>query len=176
MMSELASDYVNIAQIGRPVGLGGWCRVFPQGQALEALKLPTDILVGSGKPESTVTLRKLRGVTGALQAKFDGRDNSSSVDELKNLVLFIEQAQLPKVAENEFYHFELEAAEVFSDRSGELIGIVLHVNNYPTVDALEVRRPTGHVFEVPFNGTAVPRVDREAKKVFINEDFLEEIL
>ena len=175
-MSEKISDYVNIAQIGRPVGLDGWCRIFPQGQTLESLALPTSIMVGGTKPETLVTINKLRGASGALQAMFSGYDNSDAVDALKNLVVFVEQVQLPPVAENEFYHFELEGIEAYGEQSGKLIGVVLSVHNYPSVDALEVRRPSGLVLEVPFNETAVPRIDREARQLFLNEDFLEELL
>lgn len=175
-MSDSVSDFVTIGQVGRPVGLAGWCRIHPQGKALWTAKLPFTAMAGARKPEQSVTIIETRGTEGNLQARFEGYADCTAIDRLKNLVLYMENSRLPETGESEFYHFELEGMEAFGLVSEAPMGKVIAVHNYPSVDALEIRKDDGATYEVPFSDAAVPKIDRNARRVYLDESFLEEIL
>ena len=169
-------EYIAIATVGKPVGLEGWCRLIPFGETLKRVMVPCKVMTGIETPENCVELVELRKVPKGHQARFLGYDDRDSVDSLKHRRLFIKENQLPGIAENEYYHFELENMAVYGQRSQEYIGSVITVHNYPTVDALEIRKKSGFTFIVPLTKEIVLSVDTAEKKIIVADAALEELL
>ena len=170
------TEFIAIATVGRAVGLNGWCRIVTFGSTLENVKIPYTISAGLKKPEVSVTLIELRKDAKGYKGLFAGYDTREEVESLKNRQLFFEREKLPITRENEFYHFELEGMEVFNTGNNEYVGKVEHIYNYPTVDALEVRKADGSKFIIPMSQQAIEKIDKESKKIFVNESAIEELL
>ena len=170
------TEFIAIATVGRPVGLKGWCRIVTFGNTLEKAKIPYTISAGFEKPDLSVTLKELRKDAKGYKGLFKGYDTREEVELLKNRQIFIEKEKLPAIRENEFYHFELEGMEVFNNGNNRCIGKVNRVFNYPTVDALEVRKADGSLFIVPMSEQVIERIDKEDQKIFVNESAIEELL
>lgn len=170
------SEYITIGAIGRPVGLDGWCRIITFGSTLSEMKLPASILVGNKLPEKSVTIVKKRMEPKGLKAVFDSYSDKDSVDTLKNFQIFLEKENLPKNQDDEYYHFELEGMGVYGQNEGEYIGKVTHVHNYPTVDALEIKRDSGYSFTIPLNKETVVEINKEEQRIIVSNSILNELL
>ncbi len=171
-----SEELIAIAAIGKPVGLKGWCRLFPHGETLSSLKLPFKLDAVGDLGSEQVELVSLHKDPKGYRGRFEGYGSRDEVDVLKNLQLKIPRSDLPEKGNDEFYHFELEGMKVFSDKNGEEIGVVIKVHNYPTVDALEVKRDSGYQFVLPMTKEIVKIIDRETGIITADGSAIEELL
>ncbi len=169
-------DLVAIATVGRPVGLDGWCRIFPSGNTLAAASLPLRVEAGAGKPEITVTLKELRKDGKGYRGHFDSYENREHIDAIKNFQLFLPKKNLPDNQPDEYYHFELEGMAVYRMEKNEHIGTVINVHNYPTVDALEITLEKGKTVIFPMTKETVREINKESRTIFIDDSIIEELL
>lgn len=170
------TEYIAIATVGRPVGLEGWCRIYTFGGTLEKVKFPFETLAGMKSQKIPVTLKEFHRDSKGYRGLFEGYESREDVYTLKNCQLFIEQDKLKTTEENEFYHFELEGMSVFCNKRKEFIGKVINVYNYPTVDALEVKKTDGHIVIIPMTEDVVEKIDKDNRKIFICDSAVKELL
>jgi 16S rRNA processing protein RimM len=168
-------DYVAVATVGKPVGLDGWCRVFPFGATLENTKLPFVFTIQGNAIHKTVTLKKIRKDVRAVLALFFEFNSRDEVDTIKNFDLMVPRKDLPTASKNEYYHFELLGMKVFTD-TGQFVGTVTEVHNYPTTDALEVLKEGGLTSLIPISGPGIQDICRETGKITILESFTKDLL
>jgi 16S rRNA processing protein RimM len=170
-------DIIAIGVILRPVGLKGFCAVKSYGETLGNLEIPCKLFVGY--KESVIKQIDLIDIELRPQGfvcKFAEYQERELVESLKGQTLFLEKSSLAVPGQDEFYHFELEGMTVITKESGKILGTVFEVHNFPTTDALEVLRPEGFKTMVPFRNEVVDSVDRENKKIFVYERFIEDLL
>jgi len=170
------SEYIAVANIGKPIGLKGWCRIFPFGRTIEVLTVPVSLKAGKDTPRLSVEIAELQNDVKGYKARFTGYTDIEAIDTLKNYRLFIPRRQLPKRSPDEYFHFELEGMRVLDDKTNECIGTIVKVHNYPTTDALEVRKESGYTFVIPMNREAVTKIDGSAGTILINKEIIDELL
>jgi 16S rRNA processing protein RimM len=105
-------------------------------------------------------------------AHFEGTDTREAAEALTGATVSIERAALPPLGEGEYYHCDLPGMCVVS-RSGAVVGEVLRVEAYPTIDALVVQTEQGEV-ELPMNADVVQSLDLVARVVVVDLSPLEE--
>ncbi len=168
--------HVVIATVGRPVGLDGWCRIFPSGNTLSAAERPLKVEAGYGNPTMVLVLKELRKDGKGYRGQFEGYNNREQIDAVKNFQLFMPRENLPDNQPDEYYHFELEGMAVYRMEGNERLGTVSHVHNYPTVDALEVTMENGKSVVVPLTKETVKEIDKENRAIYIDGSLIEELL
>lgn len=170
-----SDELVAVATIGKPSGLKGACALFPIGETLINANLPLLLWVGNEKEKRKINLSGISGEMRNVRAVFEGISDRDKADELKNLFLYIEKEQLPKLEENEFYFKDLVGLSVESE-NGENLGLVKEVFNYPTTDALDVRLNNGKLITIPFKNEIVKSVSLENKKIIVDRVLIEELM
>jgi 16S rRNA processing protein RimM len=168
-------DLVAVATIGKPSGLKGACALFPIGETLMNADLPMTLWVGNENGVRKITLCDMSGEMRNIRAIFDGISDRDEADGLKNLLLYLEKERLPKLEDDEFYFRDLTGLSVF-DEYGEKLGVVKEVFNYPTTDAMDIRRNNGKVITVPFKKEIVKNVSLEDKKIVVDRVFIDELM
>jgi 16S rRNA processing protein RimM len=171
-----AENLIAIGAIRRPFGLKGHCYVEPLGETLCKLNTPF-VLLGGPDPATVreLVLLQLRdGPRGPL-CKFQGIDDVDAAGTLRGWYLFCKRTQLPPLAEGKHYHFELEGLSVVGGESGKLIGTIVSVREYPTVDALDVRKEDGSIIAIPMTPDAIKSVDKGTGVVTVSEAAIEEV-
>ncbi|MCP4294524.1 MAG: 16S rRNA processing protein RimM, partial [Proteobacteria bacterium] len=167
---------IAVGKIGRPVGLAGECRIFPQGESLEKQEFPCTLWIGVDKRRvREITLASIKGIKGKERARFEGYTDRDSIDTIKNTLLFLEKSRLPEVDDDEFYFYQLKGLNVESEEGVEL-GTVFEVFNFPTTDAIEVKKSDGKKVLVPFRKETIVSVSLEEKKIVLSSENLEELL
>lgn len=171
------TEPVAIARIRRPVGLRGECIVSPFGRTLEEITVPQDILIGQeeGRGLQPIRLATRRHNPQGWRCSFEGREDRTSVEDLRGMLLYVQARQLPKQDNDEYYHFELLGLTVKS-LEGDVVGEVIEVHNYPTTDALEVRRHEGSSVVIPMKGDFIRKIDIEKGHILVDAEGLDELL
>ncbi len=140
------------------------------------MKIPAVVLVGNKVPQNRITIIEMRSEPKSLKAVFESYNDKNSVDMLKNQQIFLNKEDMPHNQGDEYYHLELEGMDVYCQISEEYVGKVLHVHNYPTVDALEVKRKSGYLFNIPLNKETVVEINKEDCKIIVSDSMLDELL
>ncbi len=176
MNDSAGREPVAIGIIGRPRGIRGECRATAFGRTLELLTLPCTVGVGRPDgPRREMLLREVRKAPHGLICRFDGIDSRDAAETLRNRQILIDRADLPALEQGEYYHFELENLRVIDER-GNALGAVIRVHNYPTVDALEVRRDSGGTFILPMRDETIESIEPSGGLIRVHAEALEELL
>ncbi len=165
MADRAAEDrWITLGVITRPQGVTGELRVHlfnPDSTLLDGLdeiflrppeeEIPTLVRMLSWRRAPKASLLRLEGVASREQA-----------EELRGLELCIPRSVLPALDEGEFYFVDLIGLKVLHE--GELVGEVVEVLDYPSVECLKVRTAQGFV-EIPNLPQWIERVDLGAGEV-----------
>lgn len=170
-------ELIAIGIIRRPVGICGACSVEPFGAGFASLKAPCSVIIGTG-PENaeTVTIGEISSHGGGFRCRFIGKSDRNAVEGLRGTLVFIDPGTLPRLPENEFYHFELKGMEVYGDGPGKRLGTIVEVHNLPTLDAVEVALNNGETVLLPLSGRTTPVIDRAARRITVSQSFVDELL
>ena len=117
----------------------------------------------------TLTLKTLRPDKGGAIARFAEIPDRTAAEGLRGTLLTVARADLPSLPDGEFYHADLIGLPVV-DTAGVEVGTVAAVENFGAGDILEIEKPGGARFMVPFTPAAVPVV---AERVVIDAAFVD---
>jgi len=171
-----STKLIALARVGKPVGLAGQCRIFPFGDTITDADLPLELWVGTPKSIEPITLIELKSSNDVIKAKFKGMNDCDAVDRIKNFFVYTELEKLPPIKEDEYYFRDLEGLDVETE-TGEIWGVVTEVFNFPTTDAIEVKRKkNGDRILVPFRKETISAVLIAEKKIIVASEILEDLL
>lgn len=170
-------DLTAVGRIRKPVGLKGWVAVTVFGHTLERLACPCPVLVGRN-PRSTkaMVLTGMHRDPKGYRCRFGACEDRDCAERLREQTVFLHTRRLPRLEEDEFYHFELEGMEAVAAEDGSVIGAVIAVHNYPTTDAIEVRLRSGGTVLVPMVGDAIAEIDRANRRMVLRTALLGELM
>lgn len=105
-------------------------------------------------------------------AEIENITNRTEAEKLRGTEIYIDQSDLPKVKDGEFYFSELIGL-ICIDKNDKEIGKIIAVENFGAGDLLEIQ-PTGtESFYLPFNDNTVPEILDDKIIVEIPEGLLE---
>ena len=156
---------VTLAVVAGAHGIAGEVRLKLFGEGVASLKRFRAFNA------SALTVEKIRddGKGGAI-ARFAEINDRNAAEALRGTELTVPRAELPLLAEGEYYHADLIGLPALSD-TGEPLGKVVAVENFGAGDILEIQKPDGKRFMVPMIEAAVP--DWNAERVLVNAAFAE---
>lgn len=114
----------------------------------------------------SLTLTSLRGNIARIAQTAD----RTAAEALRGTMLTVSRADLPPLAEGEYYHADLIGLRVVTP-DGAAVGRVVAVENFGAGDLLEIERPDGKTFMVPLRPEAVP--EWNAEQLIVDPAFAE---
>jgi 16S rRNA processing protein RimM len=136
---------VVLAAIAGAHGIRGEVRLKLFAESLESLSRHEAVLVG----ERQLTLKSVKASGGTAVACFAEIADRGAAEALRGQLVSVPRAALPPLEEGEYYHSDLIGL-ICQSPEGEPLGTVVAVENYGAGDILEVERPDGGRFMVPF--------------------------
>lgn len=112
----------------------------------------------------TVQSSRMQGEIHLL--KFTGFDSMDDVIPLKGTTLYIKDAQLTELRENEYYYHEIIGCRVQTNE-GDEIGIIESILSPGANDVWVVKAKDGKEHLIPYIEDVVKKVDVETKQVYI---------
>lgn len=97
---------------------------------------------------------------------FSGISDRNSAEGLRDARVLVDRSLLPEAAAGEAYFADLIGREVIGP-GGELIGRVIEVSSYPSVDSLIIERPNGDRVEQPLVDDWVEPLDTTPDRVIL---------
>lgn len=159
---------VVVAQIGAAHGIKGEVRLKPFTQAPADVAAYGPLTAPDGRVFEIEAIRPAAGTSPDMMVvRFKGVTDRTAAEALTNIELSVPQDRLPPTAVDEFYHADLIGLEAVTV-GGEALGTIVGVPNYGAGDLLEIAPPRGTTLLVPFNATAVPKVDVAGGRVVVD--------
>lgn len=160
----MSEKQVTLAAIAGAHGISGEVRLKLFADGLDSLKRHQQFQIG----ERVLTLKAAKpGGNGAI-ARFAEIADRGAAEALRGTLLTVPRSALPPLAEGEYYHADLLGMPCESS-AGEMLGIVVAVENFGAGDLLEIERPDGKRTLIPFRpGIA----DLEGGRVVADPAFL----
>jgi 16S rRNA processing protein RimM len=160
-----ADEWVALAEIARPHGVRGELRLRLFNKSSDILLDQDEVLVRKKDGEEhEVSVERARRADDAILMKLYSVDDRDGADVLRGAHVCVRRRDFPPPEEGEFYAVDVVGAEVRV--SGERLGEVVEVLNYPTVQALRVRAEDKlGDWEIPLTDAYIANVDLEARVV-----------
>jgi 16S rRNA processing protein RimM len=144
---------VTLAAVAGAHGVGGEVRLKLFAESVESLRRHKTF-EAAGR---TLTLRSLKPGKPDAVARFAEVASREAAEALRGTLLTVARAALPALADGEYYHADLIGLAVVAADGAE-VGKVAAVENFGAGDILEIEKPDGKRFMVPFRPEAVPDV------------------
>ncbi len=144
---------VTLAAVAGAHGIGGEVRLKLFAESLESLRRHQRF-EAAGR---ALTLKSLKPGKPDATARFVEINSRDEAEALRGTLLSVDRADLPPLDEGEFYHSDLIGLPAITP-DGEAVGTIVAVENFGAGDILEIEKPDGKRFMLPFRPEAVPEV------------------
>ena len=150
-----------IGKIVKAHGIKGDLQVYPYTQGPESLKNFKRIFTGpQTKPqEHEIHSVKIKGPKKVV-VKLKGVDNRDQAESLLDTELWITPEQLPKLDDDEHYHYQLIGLNVFTEQN-DFLGKVK--------DLLDTSAHTIYIVLGPYGEILIPAVSQFVKKIDLEQ-------
>lgn len=145
----MAEKTVTLAAVAGAHGVTGEVRLKLFAESVDSLKRHKSYNGGA------LTLKSVRAHKGGAIARFAEIADRNAAEALRSTLLTVPRAELPALAEGEYYHSDLIGLPCVSTE-GEELGSCIAVENFGAGDILEIEKPDKKRFMVPMNAQAVP--------------------
>ncbi|SNZ16107.1 ribosome maturation factor RimM [Hydrogenobacter hydrogenophilus] len=164
------SQFVVIGKIVDTYGLKGYIKVEPYLEPKHWKKLKVVFLKKKGGDYLPFTLEDVKRHGRYVLVKFSNCEDVESARRYVSAKVFLPTHQLPKTGKEEYYYFELEGMEVYT-QSGKFLGKITGILETQPYNLLELDEGRGYI---PFTQAMVKKVDKENKKIEVS-DLLSEL-
>lgn len=161
-----------MGQLGRPRGTGGEIYVTPLTDFPQRFENMKEIYVSSGDSFSKMKIEASAFISGRPVLKFAGINTPEDASRLTNRYLAVLRNEVVKPPENSFYIFDLVGSEVFDETTGQKVGTISDVEEYPANDVYVIANGEGKKLYLAAVKQFVKSVDIESKKVVIDSSGL----
>lgn len=155
-------ERIRIGYVRRAIGLKGEVEVEPLTDDPRRFRAGLSVRAGA----SVRRVERVRPGTPGLVLKFAGVDDRDVAAGLRGEYLEVDGAEVAKLPEGSYYHWQLVGLEVF-DAGGERLGRLADVLEYPANDVYVVRSDAREVL-VPALADVVRAVDLDAGRMVVD--------
>ncbi len=174
-------EWIEVGRVSRPHGVHGEVRISPDsdnperfapGSALSARPGRVGLASPSEPQRLRLTIASVRGGDAFPIVAFEEVPDRDGAEALSGYVLEVPSSELPELADDEFYPFDLQGLEART-LDAAVVGRVVEVVESPAHAILIVRRADGGEVMLPFVRAAVPVVDLAAGFLVVDPSFLD---
>ena len=166
--------FITVGKLGRPRGVRGDIYVTPMTDFPDRFLELTEIFMDVRGEWQTVKIERSAMISGRPVLKFIGYDTPEAVARLTNNRLAVTSAQLIELPDGTFYVFDLIDCRVFEAASGDEIGVVADIVQYPANDVYVIRRTDGTEVTCPAVREFVTEIDIAGKRIVVRAEGLAE--
>ena len=149
-----AERRVTLAAVAGAHGIGGEVRLKLFAESLDSLRRHQAVEVGG----RALTLDAVKPGGGGAIVRFAEIGDRSAAEALRGQALTVPRSALPPLGEGEYYHADLIGLPCES-LDGDLLGIVVAVEDFGAGDIVEIERRDGRRAMVPFRDGIADLVD-----------------
>lgn len=163
-----SDELVIVGKLGRPRGLHGEIHVTPATDYPERFDGMDEIHVSTRDGWEILRIASTTMVGNRPVIKFENVNSPEEAARLTNRELAVPKDQLVTLPEGEHFIFDLIGCEVVEQQSGDRIGEVVNVEQYPANDVYVVRTASESSLMVPAVSEFVKTIDIAAKRIIVD--------
>ncbi len=133
----------------------------------ESLKPGVKVTLQKDDRSGEYEVEEIKLLKNRVGVKLKGIEDEEAASSWRGGEILLEKENLAPLDKSEFYHFEIEGAEVF-DTDGELIGTVTFVDSNAGNDILNVRTEKAEIM-IPFVKAFVKSIDIESRRIVVEK-------
>ncbi len=158
-----------MARIVRPHGLAGEIGVLPHWEQSELLLgQPTVVVIMPDGGRQRHVIAAIRRHDRGYLLRFEGTTNRDAAQALVGGRIAVERSELPAASDDEIYLADCVGMTVMGP-DGELLGRVVEVRIYPSVDALIIQGEDGSHIEQPWVDQWIGGVDTSTGCIHLSD-------
>jgi 16S rRNA processing protein RimM len=158
---------ISVAYINKPRGFKGELAVIPYKPGTETLRDGLNVTLMKGDLTGDFLIKSVSFLKGRMALKLQGIESAEDALYWLGGEVLVEQDDLSSLNPNEYYHFQIEGAQVFEE-NGRLVGTVDSIDFLAANDVLNVKTENGDV-QIPFIKSIIVSVDILNKKIVIRK-------
>jgi 16S rRNA processing protein RimM len=155
--------FIAVGRVLSPFGLKGELRVQILTDNPQRFAAKSRLWAG----RQSVTVASARFAQGAVFLTLKGFRDRTSVEPFRHALLQIPEADLPPLAEGQFYRYQLIGLTVV-DRQGDVLGTLQEIIETGANDVYRVGRPDGADLLLPALDDVVISIDLTAKLIVVD--------
>lgn len=160
-------ERINIGKILKPRGVRGEVKVLPLTDIPERFDQLDEVYVEMTADETRILMiEEVKSYKGCVYLRFQGLDSVEAVEVLRGKYLQVDRTQSPELPENEFYHFEIIGAVVYTD-DNRYLGTVSDILETGAHDIFIVQG-VDREYLIPFHPNLVTHIDRKAARITVH--------
>ena len=164
---DYPQERIIIGKILRPRGIRGEVKVLPLTDIPGRFEQLDEVYVEIAPGEvHSLSIAQVKSYKGFVYLSFHGIDTVSGLEELRGKYLQVGRMQVPELPENEFYHFEIIGAEVYTE-DDRFLGIVSDIVETGAHDVFIVR-DADREYLIPSHPDIVTQIDRTAARITVH--------
>ena len=157
---------ISVAYIAKPRGLKGELAAVLYRPSSGSLKPGMRIALEKGDTRRDFEIEYIKPLRGRIGLKLREIDSAEQASAWIGAEILLERENLEPLENDEFYHFEIEGANVY-DEDGTHIGTVKQLADAPGNDIMIVKSDDKEIM-IPFIKAIVKTVDVENKRIVIS--------
>ena len=144
--------YLNVGFLRRPHGVRGEIMLEIQTEHPEIFVSEAQFYLG--EKHLPYTIASSRPHKKGILLSFEGIQDRDKVGEFRNTHVYAKISELPDLAENEFYDYEIVGLEIIEEKTGNSLGILKEIVKTGANDVYVVTQESGREILLP----AIPEV------------------
>jgi 16S rRNA processing protein RimM len=156
---------VVVGTVAKAHGLGGEVTVQVRSDNPDRFAVGATVLLPDGR---ALTVASAHQHGKVLLVGFDEFRDRTAAEALRGKDLSVPESWLPKLAEGEYWPFQLEGCEVVTE-SGRALGTLVEVTPNPANDLWVARDETGTETLVPAIRDVIVEVDLDGRRVLVRD-------
>ncbi len=162
-----------VAKILNAHGIRGLVKLRIHAENIELLRDPNITLYRDETSDETIIFTLKNALKGDYLAEVKGVSDRNDAEKLRHMEVFMDEADLPTLDEDEVYHRDLVGLDVINEEDQKL-GRVKAVQNFGAEDLLEIAPSSGNSFFLPYRKDIVLKTDTNAKHIIVTgyEDYI----
>ena len=162
-----------IAKILNAHGIRGLVKIRIYADDIDLVKGSDAVLYRDAEGSDQIKITLKNPIKGDYLASVEGVDDRNAAEELRHLEIYMDEAKLPTLDDDEVYHRDLVGLSVIDSEKNKL-GTVKLMQNFGAGDLLEISPNSGNNFYLPFNKEIIVNIDLDEQQVTVQdfEDYL----
>jgi 16S rRNA processing protein RimM len=160
-------DLITVGKLGRPRGIHGEMYITPMTDFPDRFLGLKEIYLGTRGAWEKITVVSSRLVSGRPVIELEKVTSKEIASRYTNRDLAVPRDQLVDLPEDTYFVFDLIGAEVINEATGEKVGELIDVVQYPANDVYVIRGLDGTELLCPAIKEFVREIDAAAKRVVV---------
>ncbi|MBE5965422.1 MAG: ribosome maturation factor RimM [Lachnospiraceae bacterium] len=160
-------NYLRVGVISRTHGIHGEVKVYPTTDDINRFKELKEVILDTGKEYLPFSIEHVKFFKNMVILKFKGIDSINDIEKYRGKDLLVTRENAVKLAENEYFIYDLLESEVFTEDSAKL-GVLKEILTTGANDVYVVETEQNKEILIPAIKECILDINLKEKKITVH--------